>query len=113
MLSSFAKLCQYVIYGAAVLGGFGLLTAAYGSETEHEFVRGVGMSLFWSGLAFFLLAKGSSILSLIYLVRHGRDFRAIKEQRLSMSCWILGGTAMVFYGFLVLCLAWERYFLHK
>jgi len=111
MLSSFLKICQYTIYGALILSGVGLLTSAYGSGTEHEFIRRVGMSLFWTGGAFFLLAKGVAILFPIYLTVRVCGFRAIKEQRFSMACWILGGAAMIFYGFVVLCLAWKRYFL--
>jgi hypothetical protein len=110
MRSSFIKICQYAIYGAAILSGVGLLTAAYGSGTEHESISRVGMSLFWSGIAFFLLAKGAAILFPIYLTLRVCGFRTPKEQRFSMSCWILGGAAMIFYGFVVLCLAWKRYF---
>ena len=113
MLSSFIKICQYAIYSAAILSGVGLLTAAYGSGTEHEFVRRVGMSLFWSGLAVFLLAKGAAILAAIYLSARVCGFQVPKEQRFSIGGWTLGGIAMIFYGFLVLGLAWERYFIPK
>jgi len=78
MLSSVTKICQYAIHGAAILSGVGLLTAAYGSGTEHEFIRRVGMSLFWSGLAVFLLAKGTAILSAIYLSVRVCGFRVPK-----------------------------------
>jgi hypothetical protein len=110
MLSSCIKICQYTIYGAAILSGIGLLTSAFGSGTEHESISRVGMSLFWTGGAFFLLAKGAGILFPVYSTVRVCGFRAIKEQRFSLACWILGGAAMVFYGFAVLYLAWKRYF---
>jgi hypothetical protein len=110
-VSSFAKYCQFTIFGGLILGGIGLLISAYGSGTEHELVRRVGMSLFWSGGAIFLLAKGAGVLFPIYLTMRVCGFRVPKEQRFSMALWILGGAAMIFYGFVVLCLAWKRYFL--
>src|SRR5580698_7254204 len=110
MLSSFIKICQYWIYRAAILSGVGLLISAYGSGTEQEAIRRVGMSLFWTGGAFFLLAKGAGILLPICLTVRVCGFRAFKEQRFSMVGWILGGAVMIFYGFAVLYLAWKRYF---
>lgn len=110
MLSSFIKICQYAIYGSAILSGVGLLTAAYGEGTEHELVRQVGMSPFWSGIAFFLLAKGAGILVPTCLTVQACGFHVPKEKRFSIGLWIFGGIAMMFYGFLVLCLAWEKYF---